>query len=55
MSDHGASSVIESKRVLYTFVELYLRMGYFQLAKTYYDMYMFDANAYDSRHGICLE
>ena len=39
----------ESKRVLYTFVELYLRMGYFQLAKTYYDMYMFDANAYDSR------
>ncbi len=24
-------------------------MGYFQLAKTYYDMYMFDANAYDSR------
>ena len=37
----------ESKRVLYTFVELYLRMGYFQLAKTYYDMYMF--NAYDSR------
>lgn len=38
----------ESKRVLYTFVELYLRMGYFQLAKTYYDMYMFDANAYDS-------
>ena len=39
----------ESKRILYTFVELYLRMGYFQLAKTYYDMYMFDANAYDSR------
>ena len=39
----------ESKRVLYTFVELYLRMGYFRLAKTYYDMYMFDANAYDSR------
>ena len=39
----------ESKRVMYTFVELYLRMGYFQLAKTYYDMYMFDANAYDSR------
>ena len=39
----------ESKRVLYTFVELYLRMGYFQLAKTYYDMYMFYANAYDSR------
>ena len=39
----------ESKRVLYTFVELYLRMGYFQLAKTYYDMYMFDANAYGSR------
>ena len=39
----------ESKRVLYTFVELYLRMGYFQLAKTYYDMYMFDAKAYDSR------
>ena len=39
----------ESKRVLYTFVELYLRMGYFQRAKTYYDMYMFDANAYDSR------
>ena len=39
----------ESKRVLYTFVELYLRLGYFQLAKTYYDMYMFDANAYDSR------
>lgn len=39
----------ESKRVLYTFVELYLRMGYFQLAKTYYDMYMYDANAYDSR------
>ena len=39
----------ESKRVLYTFVEMYLRMGYFQLAKTYYDMYMFDANAYDSR------
>ncbi len=39
----------ESKRVLYTFVELYLRMGYFQLAKMYYDMYMFDANAYDSR------
>lgn len=39
----------ESKRILYTFVELYLRMGYFQLAKTYYNMYMFDANAYDSR------
>ncbi len=39
----------ESKRVLFTFVELYLRMGYFQLAKTYYNMYMFDANAYDSR------
>ena len=39
----------ESKRILYTFVELYLRMGYFQLAKTYYNMYMFDANVYDSR------
>ena len=39
----------ESKRIIYTFVELYLRMGYFQLAKTYYDMYMFDASAYDSR------
>ena len=39
----------ESKRIIYTFVELYLRMGYFRLAKTYYDMYMFDASAYDSR------
>ena len=39
----------ESKRILYTFVELYLRMGYFQLAKKYYDMYMFDAGTYDAR------
>ena len=39
----------ESKRIIYTFVELYLRMGYFRLAKTYYDMYMFDASAYDGR------
>ena len=39
----------ESKRIMYVFVELYLRMGYFELAKTYYDMYMFDAGSYDSR------
>ena len=39
----------ESKRIMYVFVELYLRMGYFELAKTYYDMYMFDAESYDSR------
>ena len=32
-----------SKRIMYTFVDLYLRMGYFELAKQYYDMYMFDA------------
>lgn len=39
----------ESKRIMYVFVELYLRMGYFELAKTYYDMYMFDAGSCDSR------
>ncbi|MGN0390948.1 MAG: tetratricopeptide repeat protein, partial [Wujia sp.] len=38
----------ESKRILFTFVELYLRMGFFELAKTYYDMYMFDAGAFSS-------
>ena len=39
----------QSKRIMYVFVELYLRMGYFELAKTYYDMYMFDAGSCDSR------
>ena len=39
----------ESKRIMYVFVELYLRMGYFELAKAYYDMYMFDAGSCDSR------
>ena len=39
----------ESKRIMFVFVELYLRMGYFELAKTYYDMYMFDATKSDSR------
>ena len=38
----------ESKRILFVFVELYLRMGFFELAKTYYDMYMFDIGSYSS-------
>ena len=34
----------EGKRIIFTMVDLYLRMGYRDLAKTYYDMYMFEAD-----------
>ena len=34
----------EGKRILYSLVYLYLKTGYFDLAKTYYDIYMFDAD-----------
>ncbi|MGN0152507.1 MAG: hypothetical protein ACI39Q_08535, partial [Wujia sp.] len=34
----------EAKRVIFWIVLLYLRMGYRDLAKTYYDIYMFDAD-----------
>ena len=37
----------EAKRVMYSLVDLYLRVGYFDLAKTYYDIYMFDADEYN--------
>ena len=34
----------EAKRIIYTIMFLYLKMGYKSLAKQYYDMYMFDAD-----------
>ncbi len=34
----------EGKRVIFTLVQLYLLMGYRDLAKQYYDIYMFDAD-----------
>ncbi len=34
----------EAKRVIYSLVDLYLKLGYWKLAKQYYDIYMFDAN-----------
>ena len=34
----------EGKRIIFALVDLYLRMGYRELAKTYYDMYMFEAD-----------
>ena len=34
----------EAKRIIYTIMFLYLKMGYKDLAKQYYDMYMFDAD-----------
>ncbi|MDO5127867.1 MAG: hypothetical protein Q4D54_08990, partial [Eubacteriales bacterium] len=34
----------EAKRIIFSLVELYLKLGYMELAKTYYDMYMFDAD-----------
>ncbi len=42
----------EAKRVLYSFVDLYLRTGYRDLAKFYYDVYMSDAdeNSYETKH-----
>ncbi|MBR3600309.1 MAG: hypothetical protein IKL53_10610, partial [Lachnospiraceae bacterium] len=33
----------EAKRVIYSLVELYFRMGYKQLAEFYFNLYMFDA------------
>lgn len=33
----------EARRVIYSLVELYLRMGYKQLAEFYFNLYMFDA------------
>ena len=33
----------EAKRVIYSLVDLYLRMGYKELASFYYKLYMFDA------------
>ena len=34
----------EGKRVIYSLIYLYLRMGYMDLAKRYYDLYLFDAD-----------
>lgn len=34
----------EARRVIFSLVYLYLKMGYWKLAKQYYDIYMFDAN-----------
>ncbi len=34
----------EAKRVIFSLVFLYLKVGYTELAKTYYDLYMFDAD-----------
>ena len=33
----------EAKRVIFSLVYLYLKVGYIELAKAYYDIYMFDA------------
>ncbi len=42
----------EAKRVIYSFVDLYLRIGYRKLAEFYYNVYMSDAdeNAYETKH-----
>lgn len=34
----------EAKRVIYSLIYLYLKMGYWELAKIYYEIYMFDAD-----------
>ena len=34
----------EAKRIIFSLIELYYKMGYFKLAQTYYDIYMFDAD-----------
>ena len=34
----------EGKRIIYFLIDLYLRMGFKELAKTYYELYLFDAD-----------
>ncbi|MGN0436482.1 MAG: tetratricopeptide repeat protein [Wujia sp.] len=46
----------EAKRVIYSIIFLYLKMGYMDLAKTYYDIYMYDAdvNSIDTKQVMYI-